>query len=328
MTAPGDDKDRASGQAIDWLILLSEDPEDQERRDRFEAWLRADPAHAEAWSVHARSYDILGGATAELEDKWRDAPRFERLPPASSPARAGWRRRSKRLVMAAAAACLALLVAPQAALHLRADGITSAGEVRRLALPDGSIAILAPESALQWRFDGSQRQVRLLKGEAFFDVVHDGRHPFRVLSGKAQVTVLGTAFDVKLRDGGVKASVREGLVRVENLAAASPAKAELRPGQWVEMQWNGKTERGVQQPSLTASWIKRRLMVNDRPIAEALDDLRPWFSGVIVLTDARLGARHVTGSVDPGDPAEAVKSLVEVHGGKVSRITPWLLIVS
>lgn len=69
-------------------------------------------------------------------------------------------------------------------------------------------------------------------------------------------------------------------------------------------------------------------MFDDRPVSEALRDLGGWFDGVIILANAELGARRITATVDPGDPAEAARALVSSYGGSVRRISPWLLIVS
>ena len=40
----------ADREAVDWLILLQDDPDNQEDRERFEAWLAEDPDHAVAWA--------------------------------------------------------------------------------------------------------------------------------------------------------------------------------------------------------------------------------------------------------------------------------------
>lgn len=318
--APTDD--RVSCEAIGWLIQLQEDPDDSQLRARIDLWLANDPTHRAAWAFHTRTYAIMGNAPAELEEQWRGARR--------EPVRGtmvSWH--SPRALLAlAVAACIAILIAPTLILRIQADRVTGTAQIASVGLPDGSTVTLAPDSAIRITYSEARREVRLLAGEAFFDVRRDAARPFSVLSGEAKAVVLGTAFDVLLREEGARVAVRRGHVRVERQTGDISGAQNLRPGQWTDLSWSGAVSRGSHNPALAGAWRDRRLMFDDRPIAEALEDLRPWFSGGIILANADLGARRVTATVDPGDPAEAVRSLVSTYGGSVRRITPWLLVVS
>lgn len=74
------------------------------------------------------------------------------------------------------------------------------GRQYRITLVDGTGVWMNSESTLRFpnRFTNS-RDVEL-KGQAFFDVVKDGR-PFRVTCPTGTITVLGTSFDVKSYHG-------------------------------------------------------------------------------------------------------------------------------
>ena len=64
-------------------------------------------------------------------------------------------------------------------------------------LPDGSTVTLNKNSTLTYtKFYGTNTRDVILTGEAYFDVVHDPAHPFKVRTGKVVTTVLGTAFVV------------------------------------------------------------------------------------------------------------------------------------
>ncbi|WP_443946799.1 FecR family protein [Pedobacter sp. AW1-32] len=77
---------------------------------------------------------------------------------------------------------------------------TGINERKKLKLSDGSEIILEPSA--QFRYPGhfakDTRQVSLLKGEAFFEISHDVKRPFTVItaSGPA-VKVLGTSFRIR-----------------------------------------------------------------------------------------------------------------------------------
>ena len=82
-------------------------------------------------------------------------------------------------------------------------------------------------------------------------------------------------------------------------------------------------------PDQVAAWRRGRLIANDRPVSEVVDELRPYFSGLIVLTDGAFGRRRVTGVYDLHDPVAALRALAQAHRGvSVRRISPWLMVVS
>nr|WP_295922275.1 FecR domain-containing protein [uncultured Dyadobacter sp.] len=76
---------------------------------------------------------------------------------------------------------------------------TKNGELRKLALPDGSEVWLNAASTFRYSgaFGDVSREVYLDEGQAYFDVKHDPEKPFIVYAGKTKTTVLGTAFTVK-----------------------------------------------------------------------------------------------------------------------------------
>ncbi|MFT3965787.1 MAG: FecR domain-containing protein [Sphingobium sp.] len=334
MTFPDTEEGRASREAIDWLILLQDDPDDREQRQAFESWLAASPLHVDAWKRHGRTYELLSSAPAELREQWHNAPQGARAWTWARPilSRTGTsRHRSRRAWTAAgfaAAACLMLALMPSALLHLRADAITGTAEIRNITLPDGSTAMLAPDSALQIAYRDGERQVRLLGGEAWFDVRRDPARPFRVISGETRTTVIGTAFDVRLRDDGVRVAVERGHVRVERTAGTGMVAEDLLPGQWTMITGSGRVERGKQSAAAAAGWKAAYVMIKDRPITEAVDELRPWFSGTIILADRALGRRRITGSYDARDPVAAIGAMASIYGGQVTRITPWVIVIS
>ncbi|RZK45458.1 MAG: hypothetical protein EOO59_21030, partial [Hymenobacter sp.] len=75
---------------------------------------------------------------------------------------------------------------------------TPRGGQYQLTLPDGSQVWLNAASSLRFpvAFTGSERRVELT-GEAYFEVAKDAKHPFKVAARGAEVTVLGTHFDVQ-----------------------------------------------------------------------------------------------------------------------------------
>lgn len=105
---------------------------------------------------------------------------------------------------------------------------TRKGETRQLALPDGSVVTLNTDSDISVRLTKNLREVRLLGGEALFDVAPDKARPFVVLAGATQARVLGTSFLVRaLAEEPVQVLVREGVVEVSRIDNAPQRPVRL-----------------------------------------------------------------------------------------------------
>ena len=216
--------------ASDWLIALGEQPANDELRARFEAWLAASPDHRRDWAEIARTAEVLGHAEPAHRHEWGEFVRQRQADRAAASRAATAGRRRRRVVglaALAAAACLAFVFGGNLMLRIEADHMTATAEQRRVQLADGTVVLLAPESAIDVAYGEGARRVRLLKGRAYFEVAAD-RRPFAVQAREVEARDIGTAFDVGLDARGVDVAVREGIVDVS--AARTAATAERLEG--------------------------------------------------------------------------------------------------
>lgn len=319
----------AEQQAADWFILLREEPESGSLQGRFESWLDDDPVHACAWVAVSETFGTIEEVEPEPGSRWQGTD--------MAPLRAGrqwrWRQgnpgraaaiRPGRLVAGACAAALMLWFAPAALLNLQSDYVTAPGEVRSVTLADGSTVNLGPGSALAVDYSDKARSVRLLAGEAWFDVEHNPAAPFRVVAGDVQTTVLGTSFDVRRVGGATAVSLKRGRVRV----ATDGFTRDLSPGQWVRVDEAHGVETGADDPALLGAWQVGAIIASNRPVEEVIDELRPWFGGRIVLLNPALARSRIDGVYNAHEPENALAAIVSRAGGKVQRITPWLLLIT
>jgi transmembrane sensor len=321
------DRERAETEAATWLVALSEDPDDLALAARFEQWRSAHPLHAELWARTVRAYELAGGTPAARNGLHASAPSENAVPFARSPARPAMQRRRRIAAAAllAVAACVMLLAAPGMLLRLQADHVTATAELRSLDLEDGSRVRLGPESAIAVEVTGAERRVRLLKGEAFFEVVPDASRPFRVVAQTVVATVLGTAFEVKLVGDGAAVAVQHGQVRVDG---GVPPRAEiLSAGDWVAVD-GASIARGQRKVDEIGDWLGGEMVARDRPIMEIVDALRRYYDGMIVVQDGSFARTRVTGIYDLRHPAATLASLAASHDATMRRISPWLLVVT
>lgn len=306
-----------SRQATAWLVQLDDEPDDNALREQFGDWLAADPSHRAAWQETVRVSELLSAAGS--------------MPATMQTAHLnGYREfaRARTLAVFGLAACLAWIFAPDLSLRLRSDAMTSTAELRVVRLEDGSVAHLAPDTAIAFANGPRGRTLTLLQGEVWFDVAHDAARPFRVTAGTSTVTVLGTAFSVGRYDTGTQVAVQRGHVAVTTADdATKPGPTELVAGQSLSLR-AGTALRGTIRPDRVASWREGVAIVDDQPIGDVIDRLRPWYKGYIVTRGPGLTSRRVSGIYDLRDPDLALEALTKAHKVAVSHISPWLRIVT
>lgn len=306
------------GQVIEWLMRLEGAPDDPTLRAEFEGWLSQSDGHRRAY---AAVQQVWGTSTrlAPLSTGRREATRAERP----------WHRlRSRRVALAAIAiaACLAFLAVPALQLRLAANHMTGTAELRDLVLEDGSRVALDADSAIAVDYTADRRGVRLLSGQAYFEVTPSTARPFVVTAGSVDVTVTGTAFDVATSSASVAVAVQSGSVRVTR--HGSEALAALSAGQSVKVASGSAVSRGAIEPLDVGAWRERRLVAYDAVLRDVVEQVGRHMPGVIVFADSRIADSRVSGIVDLQRPADALRALVDLQQGRVTTISPYLTVIS
>lgn len=298
--------------AADWLVALSDRPDDVALQEQFADWLVADPTHPDQWKAAVRTYRALGATQRS------GTATVVRLPR---------RRRRWALVGAAAAlaACLMLMVAPSLVRDLRADFVSGTAEVKRIELPDGSVVQLAPDTAIAVDFSSDTRRVDLIDGIALFEVAPDPARPFSVAAGPATATAIGTAFEVRRLEGLESVAVREGVVSVA--PALGRTGNRLEAGQSIRISGTGAAQLGTVLPEQVGIWTDSLVTARERPVADLVAEIRRYYSGLIILRGERLAGQPVTGIFDMTDPARALGLVAASQGAELHRFSSWVLVL-
>ena len=231
---------KADIEAVEWLLRLTEiasSSEDvaaalEEIQNEFNLWATCSPANLRGFLETVSVYEALGecgdALMRELETHIDSRGIVTPLRLAASGLAVTERsadvgsiqgrvKRSWRLAVAVAATLVFMTLS---VLLFRWAGVTTyvtqAGEWRRIRLEDGSVVFLREQSEIRVSFSGSGRAIRLLRGQALFDVARDAHSPFVVRSDTAEIQALGTRFDVEHRNGPTHVTVVEGSVRVKD----------------------------------------------------------------------------------------------------------------
>ncbi|WP_171981912.1 FecR domain-containing protein [Brevundimonas sp. LM2] len=320
-----DPADPVAVEATTWFVRLRDQGAGPSDRAAFDAWLQADSAHGTAYADVEALWAGLDGATFPVA--------------VSEPGAGGGleslRRRtllSRRAMAAAAALVLTVGVSlPSLATHLATDAQTGVGQSRSLTLADGSLAVLDADSAIAVDIAADRRDVRLLRGRVWVQAAHEAR-PFRVHVGPAAVRDIGTAFEVSRYGDAGTVAVTEG--SVELTLADGPA-LPLVAGQAARFDRGGAVFAGsaagtrpawVPDPTDGQGASPARLRFVDAPLSEVLADLQRHGAGRILVTDAALKRRRITGTVDPAQPRVALNAVLARVDARVDRVGPFVVV--
>ncbi|WP_164857260.1 FecR family protein [Sphingomonas crocodyli] len=289
--------------------LLSADDE-----QAFLIWLHADP-------LHEAAYRRLEGSWQAMDDMPAQARILESKPT---------RQKHRIAGVVAAVAVIAIVGATlDMPMRLRADAITGTGERRDVTLPDGSIARLNTDSAIEVDYADGRRAVRLLSGEAAFTVAADAARPFTVQAGSGTTTALGTRFIVRLRGAQADVSVTEHKVRVAASADAETPdwSAVVEEGQAISYGPDGATDRHDIDTYDAEGWTRGKLVFVDRPLAEVVAELNRYHPGYIGVIGGELSQRRFSGVFPLNDPMGALDTIQRSLGIGSTRITNRLILL-
>jgi len=313
-------------EAAQWLAKLDGEQLTSDDRDAFKRWMNADPGNPEAMKK-------ITAFWADMDFLLNEFPTFARKE-RPSPVRQ-WKPR--RLALAGFSAMLVLTVAAFIGLNLNVKTseqsfyVTSVGSHREHILSDGSAAHLNTDSMLEIQFSRAQRTVRLLQGEAVFDVAHDANRPFIVLAGANKVVAVGTRFVVKLDSGNVLVAVTDGKVEVskrkteksENAAdAASTILLSQGEQAIVDDDHPLPVPQRVEQKEIErkTAWTQGRLVFKNESLEFVLSEIGRYLPEKVIIDDPSLKEVLVSGRFAIGN-AEALLEAIEVSlNVKVDRL--------
>jgi transmembrane sensor len=349
-----DQRVKTKEEAAAWVLRLESGDVPRAERDAFVEWLRESPLHVAEMLRLTNVHDALagfdgwaeadlqgadaepivvslsGGATAERPDGF--------FPHAHS--------RSRLRTLGAAMACVVVLGVGGIALRARlGDNVisTERGERRAVALSDGSMVQIDPDTELRVHFDKSSREILLNRGRALFRVAKNPARPFSVRAEKTVVRAIGTLFGVERSQTGVRVTVSEGKVAVTNLAPSplqptvsppaslavtqeaarpqrQPAEVFLTANQQITMKETGSAEVvHTVDSERELAWARGQLVFEKETVAAVVKDFNRYNQMQLHVVDAALAGQLVSGVFDASDPESFIAFLRSTANIRVSR---------
>ena len=291
-----------------WYEKLSTRPVTEDKRAAFRLWFEQNPAHQQAYAhvfmCGDENISIPSLPEVVLLDAVKPANDGSMGPKAMAQ-NANIRHNSFALKWGAVAAALFVAIlglniyfaAPETQEYS-----TQIAEVRNILLEDGTHVTLGPSSQiLVAKFTGDERRVFLEKGEAFFDVAHNPDKPFTVESGRTEIQVLGTKFNMNRTIDYLAVSLLEGKIEIqqERDGGLLPFFNEeetitLLPAQMVTVKKGILSPPEGRKIKQMANWVEGKLNYINIPLRVVIADANRYSRFPLRIEDKSLESLPVT----------------------------------
>ncbi|QSB25678.1 FecR family protein [Flavobacterium sp. CLA17] len=147
----------------------------------------------------------------------------------------------------------------------------TASSPKSIRLSDGTKIYLAANSSFQYpaQFKGDERTVSLLKGNAFFEVAKDKKHPFIIHSGPIKTRVVGTSFHIQFSKSKCEVLVVTGKVNV----SSKDQSVDLVPNQEALFADAQLTKLPIDK-SLSINWYTTDIALNQATLKQVITILQ------------------------------------------------------
>jgi len=142
---------------------------------------------------------------------------------------------------------------------------------KSIKLSDGSKIYLAANSLFQYpeKFEGEERKVSLLKGNAFFEIAKDKKHPFIITSREIKTRVVGTSFHIQLSKSKCEVIVVTGKVNVSSKGQS----VDLVPNEEALFESN-KLSKQLADKSFLVNWYNTDVTLNQTTLKQVITILQ------------------------------------------------------
>ena len=177
-------------------------------------------------------------------------------------------------------------------------------------LPDGSVVHLNAGSELKVPvYFGTESREVWLRGEGFFEVVHRENLIFTVHTDKADISVLGTEFDVRAYtdEKEVVTTLVQGAVGV----SSGRTYDRLKPGEQARIAGKGDVRVAEVDIYPFISWKNGRMVFENERLEKIMAELQRWYDFELFYADPDVKEMHFTIDILKYEEISKVLNLME-----------------
>ncbi len=317
-------------EAVAWVQQLISGHATPDDAAALKRWRGQSAAHAAAFAEASRAWSDVGPAGLRLRQRGGEM----------DSGLAYWRRRTmnRRAVLggglATAAAAAYAVVHPPFDLwpslsELNADYRTGIGEQRSVKFADDvSIRMNTQTSIAIQPAEGERDRIELIAGEASFTMPVQARRSLAVLAAAGTTVANGARFDLRRTSGRAGTSVcltcLEGSVRVEH----GIETAALGPGQQLSYDARGLSRAIAVDPESASDWQRGIVVFRSTPLAEVVEEINRYRPGRIILINAALGTKQVSGRFRIDQMDEILSRLELAFSARIQALPGGIVLLS
>ena len=177
-------------------------------------------------------------------------------------------------------------------------------------LPDGSVVHLNAGSELKVPvYFGTESREVWLRGEGFFEVVHRENLIFTVHTDKADISVLGTEFDVRAYtdEKEVVTTLVQGAVGV----SSGRTYDRLKPGEQARIAGKGDVRVAEVDIYPFIAWKNGRMVFENERLEKIMAELQRWYDFELFYADPDVKEMHFTIDILKYEEISKVLNLME-----------------
>lgn len=213
--------------------------------------------------------------------------------------------RKRNLKNSAIGTVLSLFIAATWILDpvLQSDYLTTGiGQKHVYNMTDGSTITLNTNTIVQAENRLLSRQVKLLQGEALFNVEH-GWRTFTVQANNTNIRDIGTVFNVFNTNNGAIVTVLDGSVEV----TTGNKNQLLTQNQTLQTSDNQFRDITTVDTSTITAWQQGKILFDGTPLGEAVKEMQRYRKAPIILNDTKAAKLRISGAYD----IQGIESLLD-----------------
>jgi transmembrane sensor len=295
--------------AAAWIARLRDERRGPDVETGFQEWLLESDEHRRAFN--------------RMTQVWEQAGKIQmRARPVVSATRSG---RSGFSPWAATLAATVVLAVITAVYYWRDNAfMTAVGQQQVRVLRDGTRVVLNTDTRIEVNYDEHMRRVRLVRGEAWFDVSKRPTWPFLVSVGDQEIRALGTSFIVRHdNDQDLSVTLVDGRISVAPAVrdgeAPPQAPQVLIPGQRLVISRHHAPAVDRPELSRVTAWERGRVEFDETSLADATTEMNRYTTTRVIVPDTEVAQLRVGGVFRAGDSEEFVKIVTAAFGLRAER---------
>ncbi|MDN5284697.1 MAG: hypothetical protein JWR38_971 [Mucilaginibacter sp.] len=200
--------------------------------------------------------------------------------------------------------------------------LLTTNQVRIDTLMDGSVITLNKNSALYYsdRFQGNTREVKLHKGEAFFNIAPDKSKPFLIRVNDVLIKVTGTSFNVKNTRENTEVIVKSGIIQVTRRKVTM----KLNAGEKLNINYRtDELKKELNTDELYNYYYTHQFVLNNTPLWRIAEVLNEAYNVNMVVPDKKMANCTLNTTFRDGpldDILNVIEQTLNVHAIKYENM--------